>query len=143
MRAILVWLLLQPGLLVAQADRWERAVADGFRRTDTLMAAQGYRPAGTIRFGALFLDDAESFSMPLQGAVRYAIVGLCDGDCAGLQLVIADASGYELAADHSGRTVPVLDVTTRQAGVHLLRATMSSCQMAPCRYGVRVYRKLR
>lgn len=143
MRVMLFCLLLQPGLLVAQADRWERAVADGFRRTDTLMAAQNYRPASTIQFGALFLDEMESRSMPLEGAVRYAIVGLCDGDCAGLELGIADASGYELAADRTGRTVPLLEVTTRQAGVHILRATMSGCLVAPCRYGVRVYRKSR
>jgi hypothetical protein len=133
--------LLLPELLGAQADRWEREVALGFGRVDSMMRLEERRPVGVLRYGALLEGEWQELHFRTEAAGRYTVVALCDGDCGGLELVVNDGSGYDLASDRAGHTVPMAEVTARAAGALRVRLGMARCGRNPCRYGIALYRR--
>ncbi len=131
--------MLIAGRLSAQGDRWERAVAAGLNRTDSLMRTRGSHPSGTRSFGSLRPGESRWVPLGAPGAGRMTVVGLCDGDCAGLGLVVRNVRGYELVADRSGSTVPLVEFDAEAGRRYEVRVVMGDCRMAPCRYGIASY----
>jgi hypothetical protein len=129
--------------LAAQADRWERQAASALARTDVTMLREGWAPAGPAQFGALNAGEAARLTIPAPVATRLAAVGVCDQDCGGLGLIVGDDRGYDLGADRSGGTTPLVEFTPRMVARHTARIYMDRCQVSPCRFGIRVYRRVR
>jgi hypothetical protein len=73
--------------------------------------------------------------------VRYFLVGACDVDCASLYFEVLHADGAVIgrSTEQTGRIV--LAFQPERAGKYQLRATMRSCSIQPCEWGVRVYRR--
>ncbi len=140
--ALLLLLAWVPAL-AAQSDRWERQAAAALVRTDTVLLREGWTPVGPAQFGALNGGGQTSLTIPAPVASRLAIVGVCDADCGGLGLIVGDDRGYDLGADRSGGTAPMVEFTARLAAKHTARVLMERCQVSPCRFGIRVYRRKR
>jgi hypothetical protein len=124
----------------AQGNRWERHVQDQLRRAAGALHVARAVPAAS-RVGPLNGEESEFFAVRLEAGVPYTVVGVCDDDCANLQLVLTTAAGNELAAERASESFPVLQFTPRDSGAFRVRVVMAKCQMNPCWYGVAVYRK--
>lgn len=81
------------------------------------------------------------FSVELDAGVNYVMLGACDVDCTDLdfQLLRPDGTPTGRVTGSGGR--PVLQIEPTQGGRYQLKATMRQCNIQPCEWGVRVYRR--
>ena len=107
------------------------------RTLATLSVKESARPAA-IRTGALNSEESEWFAVTLSGGVSYVIVGVCDNDCAKLQLVLTTPEHNELVTDRKSENFPVLRFTPTETRVFYVKIVMEMCQVSPCWYGVAV-----
>lgn len=142
MRAVMLCLgMLWAAPLAAQTDRWERQAAVSLAKSDAALREEGWSPVGVAQFGALNAGSTGRVVLPGPLSGRLAVVGVCDADCGRLGLIIGDDRGYDLGADRSAGTTPVVEFVPRSSGTHTARIFMDGCQVSPCRYGLRVYRR--
>ena len=106
-----------------------------------LMGGQGFAPADEPVTGTLAQGDDEEFELDLQSGVSYFIVGVCDGGCSDLDLVLTDASGDEVESDRELDDVPMLAVESERTGSYVLSVQMATCSSSQCHYGVRVFQQ--
>jgi hypothetical protein len=135
---VLAALALVPGRLSAQSE-WEQQVLDQIRITGEVFASEGYRLIGSAHTGSLYAQASQDFNLELQAGVHYVLVGVCDNDCADIDLSIFDNAGTQLDSDYEGDAYPVLEVTPSGTAAYRVHAYMASCDTEPCFYGVGVY----
>lgn len=130
--------LLMPGSLAGQAEWAERAQAQ-FERAGESFREDGYELVGSIRSGTLPAHQDEDQWFELEAGQDYALVGVCDADCSDVDLELFDASGREVYSDLETDDVPVVFVTTGEAGRYRASVGMVDCSVEPCYYGIAVY----
>lgn len=104
-----------------------------------LMAAQGFSPLNDPVQGTLPQGEDEEFELDLEAGATYFVVGVCDGDCSDLDLVLTSRGGEEVEADRELDDVPMLAIEN-QSGSFVLSVQMATCGASECHYGVRVFR---
>lgn len=104
-----------------------------------LMAAQGFTPSDNPVQGTLPQGEDEEFELDLEAGSTYFVVGVCDGDCSDLDLVLTSRNGEEVEADRELDDVPMLAIEN-QSGSFVLSVQMATCSSSECHYGVRVFR---
>jgi hypothetical protein len=134
-------LLAAPLLAQEPADRWQQGVRSAMLKADSLAHRRGYAPTDVRLSGSLFIDEAESRTLPLDRAGSYLVVGVCDEDCSVLNLVLSNPKGDEVSSYREAGNAPFVEATATAAGEYRLRVIMLGCRRAPCRYGVAVFRK--
>lgn len=127
--------------LQGQSDRWQRQVDSAADRGAKALEVDGYRTAGSVVSGELLAGETTTLTVPLSGAGSWAIIGVCDDDCGGLDLVLISPMRYEVDADRQGGVVPVVRTTTTAGGAFRVEVTMRRCRVSPCRYQLRVLRR--
>lgn len=126
--------------LSAQGDRWDKQVSQALDRSATTLRDRGYQRSGTPRSGLLFVDESEKIEIPVSGSAEIVVVGACDDDCTGLQLVIANGTGYQIDAARGPGNSPIVKVSPPMlSGLYRVTVTMSACKVSPCRYGVEIF----
>lgn len=106
-----------------------------------LMAGQGFAPADEPVVGTLAQGGDEEYELDLRSGVSYFIVGVCDGGCSDLDLVLSDASGEEVDSDRELDDVPMLALEAERTGSYVLSVQMATCSSSQCHYGVRVFQQ--
>lgn len=104
-----------------------------------LMQGQGFTPADEPVTGRLAQGDDEEFELDLESGSQYFVVGVCDGGCSDLDLVLTRSGGDEVEADRELDDVPMLAIQG-QSGSFVLSVQMATCSADQCHYGVRVFR---
>jgi hypothetical protein len=105
-----------------------------------LMRGQGFTPLDDAVTGSLAAGQDEEFEVELEAGVTYMVVGVCDGGCSDLDLVLSDDDGEEMEADRELDDVPMLAVEVTSNVEAVLKVQMATCSTAQCQYGVRVFR---
>jgi hypothetical protein len=118
----------QPGIVATQLDS---AVV--------LMGGNGFVPADDAVRGTLAEGADEEFELDLESGTQYFVVGVCDGGCSDLDLVLTNSSGEEVESDRELDDVPMLAIQG-QSGSFVLSVQMATCGSSECHYGVRVFR---
>lgn len=126
-------------LLADPAQAQQDIVTTQLDSAVVLMAGQGFTPADQPVTGQLAQGDDEEFELDLEAGTNYFVVGVCDGGCSDLDLVLTDGSGEEVEADREMDDVPMLAIEG-QRGSFVLSVQMATCSSAQCHYGVRVFR---
>lgn len=139
-RVIGVMVLGLPGVVQAQADRWERTVIQYLAQTKRQLHEAGYT-AGESHVGGLNTDESASFSVTLERGVSYVLTGVCDPDCLDLQLALFAPNGYEIEAAGSAGSAPIVRINPRETASYRVQVRMARCTTNPCRFGVGVFRK--
>ncbi|HEX6372963.1 MAG TPA: hypothetical protein VF006_28830 [Longimicrobium sp.] len=116
----------QPGIVATQLDS---AVV--------LMAGQGFTPIDNAVTGTLPQGEDEEFELDLEAGRQYFVVGVCDGGCSDLDLVLTQGDN-EVEADRELDDVPMLAIQG-QSGSFVLSVQMATCSSSQCHYGVRVF----
>jgi hypothetical protein len=117
----------QPGIVTTQLDS---AVV--------LMGGNGFVPADDAVRGTLPEGEDEEFELELEAGTQYFVVGVCDGGCSDLDLVLTRGDD-EIEADRELDDVPMLAIQN-QSGTFVLSVQMATCSSNECHYGVRVFR---
>jgi hypothetical protein len=127
-----------PRAAPAQARRWERHVRDQLAQAVESLRAKGFARTRATHISVLDNEEWESFSVPLEAGQPYAVVGVCDGDCSGLEFVVSNAAGSDIATDRASGAVPFVRIAARETGSYRVKAVMAGCRMNPCWYAVAV-----
>jgi hypothetical protein len=103
------------------------------------LGQQGYQLMGEPVSGGL--QQGQSWNVPaqLQPGLDYRIVGVCDRDCADLDLVVFDAQGAVVTQDTSTTSQPVVAIQPAYLGNFTVQVQMFNCTVAPCYYAVALY----
>lgn len=126
-----------PTLLAGQ--RWERQVEDRAQRAIEAVSGVGGASRPVVkRSGVLNLDEAASFQTTLVQGTTYAIVAVCDDDCARLQLTLLKPGGSEIAKERNSESLPTLHFTADTTMTYGIRVVMEGCRWNPCWYAVAV-----
>jgi len=88
------------------------------------------------RFG-----QSEDLYISLHSDTAYALVGLCDNDCRDLDLVLYNAHGNEVDADHKPGDTPIVIVAPSESERYRLHVIMVNCATSHCFYGIGTYGK--
>ena len=126
-------------LLSAPAQAQQEIVTTQLDSAVSLMRAQGFTPADEPVRGTLAQGADEEFELDLEAGTNYFVVGVCDGGCSDLDLVLTNSEGEEVEADRELDDVPMLAIEG-QRGSFVLAVQMATCSSAQCHYGVRVFR---
>jgi hypothetical protein len=126
--------------LAAQSDRWDGQVERDLTRSTVVLGERGYAPAGRPHRGLLNAGESDRFDVPVVRGAEYVVVGTCDDDCTGLELVIANPTGYEVDAARGPGNAPIVRVTPPALpGPYRVTVSMAGCRVSPCRFGVQAY----
>jgi hypothetical protein len=134
-----IGLLFLPSAARAQGSRWERQVQRYIRETTRKLGDQGYEQTGESRSGALNTGESTSYTLTLQAGESYVVTGVCDDDCAELDLALYAANGYEVDAARGAGNAPILRVAPRETMAYRVKVLMTSCRTNPCSYGIAVF----
>lgn len=138
---VLAGLLLLPAKAVGQ-DHWSAEVASRLARGGDRLRKEGYREAGVVTAGSLFVDEGRDVPLPAAAGMESLFLGACDPDCTGLALVLSDSAGYQLDADRGPGITPVVRLPAGSLrGPFRLTVILSGCRVSPCRYGVARYER--
>jgi S1-C subfamily serine protease len=122
------------------APRLDDVVGTQFVAADSSIRSVGGELASPIRRGSLESGTSSNQDVVLMQGREYAIVGYCDEGCGNLDMVLSTPTGNVVASDRQADDRPYLLFTAPVSGTYRLRVTMVSCSVAPCGYGVRLYR---
>jgi hypothetical protein len=135
------FLLAAAALLVAtSAEAQASLVRTQLDSAVVLMRGQGFVPLDDAVTGTLATGADEEFEIDLEAGVTYMVVGVCDGGCSDLDLVLSDDDGEEMEADREMDDVPMLALENTRNVEAVLKVQMATCSSAQCHYGVRVFR---
>jgi hypothetical protein len=103
------------------------------------LGQQGYQLVGQPFSGGL--QQGQSWNVPaeLHPGVDYRIVGVCDRDCADLDLVVYDPQGAVITQDTSTTSQPVVAIQPAYLGNFTVQVQMYNCTVAPCYYAIALY----
>jgi hypothetical protein len=123
-----------------QQDRWEQQVRRQLdRAADLLSNNHDYTLYREPTMGSLRVNASESATVTLTGGRSYMIVGVCDNDCTDVDLRLYNEDGDMVDSDVAADDTPVVQITPERTARYRIRATMATCSVEPCRYGVGVY----
>lgn len=126
-------------LLADPAQAQRQIVVTQLDSAVVLMAGQGFSPSDDAVVGTLPQGEDEEFEVELDSGSQYFVVGVCDGGCSDLDLVLSRGDD-EVEADREMDDVPMLALQN-QSGTFVLSVQMATCSSSECHYGVRIFRK--
>lgn len=126
---------------VLAQSRWDTQVADQLNQAGSILRKKGFAKDQSVRTGSLREGEGSTITLTLQAGKTYALLGICDNDCADLDLHLYDTSDNEVSSDTQTHDAPLVRVTPRETGEYRLKVVMTACSTSPCYYGVGVYRR--
>lgn len=121
---------------------YQTQVKGSLGRLTTNAKSEGY---GTLAaepiFGRLADHETASHELVLVGGKEYALMAVCDSDCADVDLKVFDTEGTLVLQDVSGDATPVLTFTANTTGRYRADVIMASCSHSPCYYGLQLLAK--
>ena len=115
-----------------QVRRYLEEASRGLRR-------DGFRQTHNTFIGDLGSGNRTNLELTLSKGVPYIIVGVCDEDCADLDLELLDSNGNLVDSDTESDDTPMVSVNPRWTDRFILRVLMPSCSNSPCWYAVGVF----
>jgi hypothetical protein len=125
--------------LTAQS-RWDRQVDARITQAGTTLQGRAYRLAGLVGRGTLNTGESAKFSITLPASAESALTGVCDDDCADLDVSLS-TNGYDIDAAHGGNA-PIVRVTPAAPTTYTVTVRMASCRVNPCWFAVAAFRQV-
>jgi len=132
---------LVPSTGAAQLDSWERDVQRHLAQATRRLHDAGYESTPDTLAGTLNTGESTWMTLRLEAGRSFVVTGVCDADCAALELALYSPNGYEVDAARSAESAPIVQVVPRETGRYRVRVVMARCTTNPCRYGIGVFRK--
>lgn len=126
----------QPG---APADSPQAVILAQLQQAQMALAQQGYQMVGQPYSGGLAQGETWNVPTQLMMGYDYRMLGVCDRDCADLDLVLYDGAGAPIAQDRTTSSQPVMAIQPGYSGQYLVQVQMYNCTVAPCYYAVALY----
>lgn len=125
---------------LAAQSRWDRQVDARITQAGATLQGRAYRAAGVAGRGTLTTGESATFSITLTAGAETALTGVCDDDCADLDLSLS-TNGYDIDAARGGGNAPIVRVTPAAPTTYTVTIRMASCRVNPCWFAVAVFRQ--
>ncbi len=102
-------------------------------------AQQGFQMVGQPFSGSLAQGQSWNVPATLQVGYEYSVLGVCDRDCADLDLVMFDSAGRQVSQDTTNTNQPIVSVTPAYNDNFTIQVQMYNCSIAPCYYALALY----
>lgn len=125
---------------VAAQSRWDRQVDARLTQAGATLEGRAYRPSGVAGRGTLNTGESATFSITLPAGAEAALTGVCDDDCADLDVSLS-TNGYDIDAARGGGNAPIVRVTPAAPTTYTITVRMTGCRVNPCWFAVAVFRQ--
>ena len=125
---------------LAAQSRWDRQVDARIRQARGTLQGRAYHLAGLVGRGTLNTGESATFSITLPAGAESALTGVCDDDCASLDLSLS-TNGYDIDAARGGGNAPIVRVTPAAPTTYTLTVRMATCRVNPCWFAVAAFRQ--
>ena len=124
----------------AQGDASPQAIILAqLQQAQAALTQQGFQMVGQPYSGGLQQGESWNVAAELHTGFDYRVIGVCDRDCADMDLVLFDQTGRALIEDRSTDSQPVLSVQPSYSGGYTIQVQMYRCSVAPCYYAIALY----
>lgn len=100
-----------------------------------------YRSGGIAGRGSLNTGESTTLSVTLPAGVVSVLSGVCDDDCADLDLSWS-TNGYDIDAARGSGNAPIVRVTPAVQTTYTVTVRMATCRVNPCWFAVAVFRQV-
>ena len=125
--------------VVTAASVWERQVQEQIDEASYPFRQQGFHKVGQTWIDELQQDDDKYITLELNSNYEYIAIGVCDGDCSDLDLILYDGDDVRIANDVGTDVIPILSGSPDTDGDYYLAAVMVDCDADTCAFGVALY----
>jgi hypothetical protein len=125
---------------LAAQSRWDRQVDARITQAGTTLQGRAYQLAGLVGRGTLNTGESATLSITLPAGAESALSGVCDDDCADLDLSLS-TNGYDIDAARGGGNAPIVRVTPAAPTTYTVTVRMASCRVNPCWFAVAAFRQ--
>jgi hypothetical protein len=127
--------------MLAAQSRWDRQVDGRITQAAATLQGRAYRLAGLVGRGTLNTGESATFSITLPAGAESALTGVCDDDCADLDLALS-TNRYDIDAARGGGNAPIVRVTPAMPTSYTVTVRMASCRVNPCWFAVAAFRQV-
>lgn len=114
-------------------------ILNQLQQASAALAQQGFQMVGQPFSGGLSQGQITDVPAQLYQGYDYRVLGVCDRDCADLDLVLFDANGQAITQDTTTTSQPFMGVQPPYNGNFTVRVNMFNCSVAPCYYALALY----
>jgi hypothetical protein len=125
---------------LAGQSRWDRQVDARLTQAATTLG-HSYSGNRIVGRGTLNTGESASFSVTLAAGAVVVLTGVCDDDCADLDLSLS-TNGYDTDAAPGGGNAPIVRVTPAVPATYTVTVRMASCRVNPCWFAVAAFRQV-
>ena len=122
-------------------SRWDRQVDARITQAGATLQGRAYRLGGLVGRGTLNTGESATFSTTLPAGAESALTGVCDDDCADLDLSLS-TNGYDIDAARGGGNAPIVRVTPATPTTYTVTVRMANCRVNPCWFAVAAFRQV-
>jgi hypothetical protein len=109
------------------------------RQAHAALGQQGFQIVDEPFSGGLQRGQTWNVPAQLNAGVDYRVVGVCDRDCADLDLIVFDEQGATVTQDTSTSSQPVVAIQPGYSGTFTIQVLMYNCSVEPCYYAIALY----
>jgi hypothetical protein len=137
--ALIALTALSAGSIAAAQPSLQDFLTQQLDRQEPRNADDGYAHAVGPLAGSLPSPRAAQLPLTLRVGQEIRVAGVCDQNCADLDLRVFDPRGRIVAMDTGDDDSPVVDMQAEMYGQHTIEVDMIDCAASRCRYAVNVY----
>lgn len=124
---------------VQTAEAYQQQVMARLQQVNQAFIGQGFQAIDQPATGTLAQGQNTTFPANLSTGIEYRIVGVCDNDCADLDLVLYDQNNNVVSQDQLTDATPIVSVAPQWTGPFTVQVVMHNCAQAPCYYALALY----
>lgn len=126
---------------VALADIYLQSVVEQLRKLDAQAVSEGFEIAGH-HVDAMRSGDEITLDVHISQGQTVAFIGVCDLDCADLDLGLVGPNGQVIGVDTYDDDQPIVGIMNAPvSGTYVVHIGMPSCMAQDCIYGLGAYVK--
>jgi hypothetical protein len=123
----------------ASGQNYQQQILDRLAQVEQAFVAQGFQRMAEPVSGSLQQTQFYNTPVTLEAGGDYRIIGVCDNDCADLDLFLYDENNNLISQDNATDATPIVSVTPQWSGAFTAQAVMHSCTVQPCYYALVLY----
>lgn len=120
-------------------QNYQQQINDRLAAVAPTFTSRGYQQLTQPVSGSLEQGAVANVPINLEAGGEYSIVGVCDGDCGDLDLVLYDQNSVLISQDNAADATPIVSVAPQWSGPFTVQVVMHNCTVSPCFYALALY----
>jgi hypothetical protein len=122
-----------------QTNNYVREVQSQLGRVESWFKTRGLERTHNFGIDRLAQNEKAVYTFNLKKGWQYALVGVCDGDCADIDVTVYDEYDNRIARDNGSDDKPLTVITPRWTGNFRVEVHMYKCRSNHCYYGIGIF----